>query len=751
MVVSIPLSLLLLPCVLATPHTVKLHPHWPSHAPRPPTLSRRAASVAGVVGALSLLPLPTRAATSTIYEESTKLVWEPRGKLPPRVPSSYKPFFITYLARFLLNYDSGSALWWDRQARALPVDMTREELRTARRAQFGQFAESVEVGLLRYQGKEGVRQLFSLLRSRYGVSREGKLQLALLFSLISAANQPSDLIRRALGEADNATLCEATVVRPGGGYILGRPPAVEVSPPDAGAAPPRVRAVLAPSGRVLRVDLTSPGAGYIVEPAVTVAPPSRGGRAAQAKAVVVSGRVAQLLLLDPGEGYADRDQALVEVEPPRDESGQLLFDGVKAEAIALLDSYVSSIAFDSCVSGYSRDQPVSLSIAPPPASADASPASAAASPSHAYPLKPSATPYAPLGAVSQELLELLPLTQRPDRSENGTFSLELATLAAFQSRQAVALGAPRGAPRRRSTNPFGILGNAPVEREVRLTRDDYFRFAASGAVCTAVVRSALAPIDVVKTLMQAAPHAYPSLGEGLRSLYRGGGVRGLFLGVDVTLAAALLLGGCGFGVNEFLRRYLSDLLGAQAQLRYGVQISVGAALGAVLFSALVTCPFEVLRLRAINAAVAAAVEEEAEEGEEQEKRGEGGGGEGGEAGEMRKVGVESEALGEGERGGEGGGVAGVPATRGDGDRAAPHGAAPGGAEWLQGVLGGSGAVVGVEKYSLYRGLGTLWEEGGVKSLYASLFPLLLRELPFQACERPFPSATPLLCAPPKPC
>ena len=68
---------------------------------------------------------------------------------------------MTYLARFLLNYDKGSAGWWSDQLRGLPLDLERSSLRSIRERQFGQFSESVEVGLQKYQGRDGVRQLFS--------------------------------------------------------------------------------------------------------------------------------------------------------------------------------------------------------------------------------------------------------------------------------------------------------------------------------------------------------------------------------------------------------------------------------------------------------------------------------------------------------------------------------------------------------------------------------------------------------------
>ena len=46
-------------------------------------------------------------------------------------------------------------------------------------------------------------------------------------------------------------------------------------------------------------------------------------------------------------------------------------------------------------------------------------------------------------------------------------------------------------------------------------------------------------------------------------------------------------------------RYFTGLAGAAAPL-YQIQISVAAALGSVVFAALATCPYEVLRIRAVR-------------------------------------------------------------------------------------------------------------------------------------------------------
>jgi len=169
-----------------------------SQLPRRQMLQAAALSTAGLLAA----GVPTKSA-AVPYE----LVWQPRSSTPVgSVRTSYAPTFITYLARFLLNYDRGSAGWWVDQARGLPVSLDRSALKSIREKQFGQFSESIEVGLQKYQGKHGVVALFTVLRNRYGTSPRGKVQLALLFSLIAAANQPRKAISRVLGEGDDGSI-----------------------------------------------------------------------------------------------------------------------------------------------------------------------------------------------------------------------------------------------------------------------------------------------------------------------------------------------------------------------------------------------------------------------------------------------------------------------------------------------------------------------------------------------------------------
>ena len=510
------------------------------------------------------------------------MVWVPKAQAPTKVvKTSYQPTFITYLSRFLLNYDRSSANWWRDQLRDLPLSLEREQLRGIRERQFGQFSESVEVGLQKYQGKTGVRSLFSFLRSRYGTSPQAKLQLALLFSIISPRNQPSDLITRALGQADNGVVTAAEVLEGGRGYARAETPEVVVSVPDGGGAPAVVRAELATTGQLVSIALRSGGGGYLPgeSPGVSISPPSReDGRRAQAVARVENGRVIALELTDRGTGYRARDEIAVTIKAPRNEFGVPVFPGVAAEASVELESGVVRLVLERGGDGYARDQPLTLDIAPPlqPGGRGAVAKLQLAFETEVLPSDGPYADYYPEDSISSELLRLLPSTVRPARRADGNFSFPLAAPSALREafernggrRQGLDVNmesylyAARKSSGMRPRLPFAVdrdptfgpLGTSPVEREVSLTAVDYLAFAASGAACTSLVRTALVPLDVAKTLMQSSPEAYPALRPAIASLWTQGGLASLYRSVDVTAFAGFLLGGFGFGVNEFLRR-----------------------------------------------------------------------------------------------------------------------------------------------------------------------------------------------------
>lgn len=627
--------------------------------------------------------------------------------MPKRNGSTrYRKAFVAYLARFLLNFDSGSAEWWADQAKGLEYrGIDRDALRTLRQKEFSQFSESVEVGLQRFSGKEGPRELFSLLRSRYGKSRAGQYQIALLFSLLEAPLQPSDLIRRALGEADNATIDTLTLISDGRGYYPTGPPLVSVTASDGTGVPAQARAVLQSTGALSGLRLVAGGKGYSYEsalaPAVSISPPARGGQAAEAVAVMSGGRVVALRLTSAGSGYAEGEAPAVDIDSPRDSfdeeaSGRPKWDATGAEAEVIFEQRVACVELIDGGANYRLDQPLEVTIAPPAAEFRVGAAAAAASAvaqlkgggstDARFARLSDAPPFLylqPPGSISEELLRLLPTSLRPtELLTSGSFALDLGLLGPASggrittwAQEITGLTDPAGSTlgssslpfggvplpfggAAREQQPFGAVGSAPVQREVQLGLRDYLSFAGAGAVCTATVRTLLSPLDVTKTVMQSSPESFGGLLPTGRALLARGGVGRLFTAADVTLLAGGVLGACGFGGNEFLRRYLTGLGGPNAQELYPLQISVLAALFAQLVSATAVAPLELLRLRAVGATIQAV-----------------------------QPGAESGA-------------------------------------------GLAAAAEAEARWTLTRGPRELWEEGGLALLYSSLLPLLLRELPF---------------------
>ena len=115
------------------------------------------------------------------------LVWKvgDRGKTCSlaRVGRVFPGPFVNYLSRFLLAYDDGSRALWRAESAEIPLSWNEGKVRRKRATQLAAFASSVERGLCSYAEKSttedgqlnttpqlGVRQLLSLLRSRYGLS-----------------------------------------------------------------------------------------------------------------------------------------------------------------------------------------------------------------------------------------------------------------------------------------------------------------------------------------------------------------------------------------------------------------------------------------------------------------------------------------------------------------------------------------------------------------------------------------------------
>jgi hypothetical protein len=349
------------------------------------------------------------------------------------------------------------------------------------------------------------------------------------------------------------------------------------------------------TGNMRAVLLRSGGSGYSAPPAVIIAPPGDpAGRAATAEAVLgEGGAVVAVRLTDAGSGYASaKDGFQVSVEF----DGQ--HDGSPASADGLLDLRVATVRVVSPGFGYGTTQPFAVVIEPPPAiPTNAAPAPGCVGlPAPRAARGKAALDYfgrqqseaerrgdfwlTPGPELANEFTALLPSSLVPELVD-GTYRLNVEALDA------------RGG-NRNSDPVFGGVAAKGVSREVELTAADYAKVAAAGAVCTALIRTALSPLELIKTRLQlSAPGAYdygpdPAwkvCAESIMdSAQRGGddviasdggqsggllvrvvGARAavLFRGADASGAVGLVLGGASFVQVEIYRRFLAEALGPE--------------------------------------------------------------------------------------------------------------------------------------------------------------------------------------------
>lgn len=333
----------------------------------------------------------------------------------------YPLSFITYLSRFLLVFDDVCQRYWYTQAQAIPPNSGREDVERIRFRQFGQFAASVEVGLMDFEGKDGVERLMESLVERYGPSffskegsssdqttlsssaasssasslgvadatilsslssttkipterevrksKEALRQIALLFSLLESEYQPVDSITRILAYDDDACIDRVEMVDGGAGYGDLIPAITFPDPPTLGTkfggSVARGVAVMKATGRILSIELIHCGSGYTQEPSVTISYPVGDHLPATARAYLgkkkSKGSVDRIELVFFGAGYNPDDwDGIITISPPEEK------DGATATARAILDYEVSRIDILENGRGYASEKPINVVIEPPP-------------------------------------------------------------------------------------------------------------------------------------------------------------------------------------------------------------------------------------------------------------------------------------------------------------------------------------------------------------------------------------------------
>lgn len=208
--------------------------------------------------------------------------------------------------------------------------------------------------------------------------------------------------------------------------------------------------------------------------------------------------------------------------------------------------------------------------------------------------------------------------------------------------------------RYRAYDPFfGGVGKTPVTKGAKqLNAGEYSRLAFSGALCTVIVRTALNPLELVKTKLQLKndkelsdyasakkknsssmikhnetmaekdehysknPRNQPlvddsnlvvedandtSLGtlDVMKSLVELRGPSALFQSADITFLASLVFGSFGFGATELFRRSFSMEFFSEDNPGSESFVLLAAAAFATVLTSYAAAPFEIIRVRSM--------------------------------------------------------------------------------------------------------------------------------------------------------
>lgn len=167
-----------------------------------------------------------------------------------------------------------------------------------------------------------------------------------------------------------------------------------------------------------------------------------------------------------------------------------------------------------------------------------------------------------------------------------------------------------------------------TKNALKLSGDQYARLALSGAICTVLVRTALNPLELVKTKIQlgndeeiinfamkkassssedtdgesTSETKQPAIGttEVIQSLVEVRGPLSLFQSADITLITSIVFGLFGFGATELFRRSFTAVFFNEAAAGPNEFLLLAAAGLATLLTCAAGAPFEILRVRSMS-------------------------------------------------------------------------------------------------------------------------------------------------------
>lgn len=380
------------------------------------------------------------------------------------------------------------------------------------------------------------------------------------------------------------TITKLRVVNGGSGYAAEENPAVMIN--GEAIDPSVAKAVVNKNGKVSDVITAKGGLGPTNSTihtseilSVAVEPPAAGNGLAATVDAVITQTVTGIDLTDPGAGYVVEKPIRIFVGPRQyaNATSEELTKLLAAKKVTLVGE-ASASSDTSSYSSFRKGDDDEESTFGNGVSATST------GPDEGLPALPFWNPKSP----STTFLRLLPAGVGVE------YDTKLKRYVLVIDQEIERANPTLG---RRPLGPeFGPRGRAPVERNQQLTPGTLIRFAASGAICASGVHGALTPLDVTKTRMQTDPERYPTVPSSFQMVLKEGGPSTFLAGWLPTLAGNFLSGAALYTLTELIRRELSEQAGPLA-LTYEVPIILAAAGVAATVAAILICPFEAVRIR----------------------------------------------------------------------------------------------------------------------------------------------------------
>jgi len=125
----------------------------------------------------------------------------------------------------------------------------------------------------------------------------------------------------------------------------------------------------------------------------------------------------------------------------------------------------------------------------------------------------------------------------------------------------------------------------------------YAKCMLGGVLSCGLTHFAVTPLDVVKCKVQVFPQKYKSLINGMRTVVREEGFKGLTLGGLPTLIGYSMQGLFKFGLYEFFKDLYANMAGEENAEKYKAIIWCLGSASAEIFADIALCPMEMVKVK----------------------------------------------------------------------------------------------------------------------------------------------------------